>query len=172
MSDAARLRLPDKTFTVATPFATFTCRPLSTAVVEACKADALTRVRALKEEGVLEEIARRFDAVPDLSPDAIAAGYEAEFYAKGLGRAVIVGWDLEEPAVPSPAAIDALMEQHPIIAVAFLERYTAALTEAYAEGNGLRLASHGKRAAGRDNATNAAKAAAADGTAPPGSSDP
>lgn len=103
-------------------------RPPTTAILEACHALAVQRVRDLLESmAEVEDAGAIVHGLPDLKTLAGRTGYGRALFAAVLGEAVIVDWDGvgDETGNPVPVGqpwLDALMGRHDM-AEAFVERY-------------------------------------------------
>lgn len=131
---------------------TLIVRPLTTAVYRAAchaaEADALAAARA---EGVIEQAGGRVSDIPDISTRCGFLGLRDQFLLQALARAAVAGWsgvgDVEGGAAAlTPAALDGLIRDYPLLAQRFEALYLADLREEIEEGEGCAAAPSGSLA--------------------------
>ena len=104
------------------------------------------------EGGLIEAAGGSIHDIPDLHQREGMLGLRDQMMLQALARHAIVEWqgvaDEDGATIaPSPAAVDALIRDHPTIAARFDAEYLRELTEMYAEGNGSGVAPTGTSAA-------------------------
>lgn len=141
-------------------------RPLTTAVMAAAEAHAERLIRRLAQDRRDRiEAGLPFDGLPDLDNDDVRMGLARALLARTLGVQGTIAWegvvhppDREggepEPAELCDATVAQLMEI-PVVARAFLARYTAPIDALISEGNASSAAPAGTGAAAPDTAHSA-----------------
>jgi hypothetical protein len=130
-----------------------TVKPVTTWVHRSAQHSAERMVRELAHEaGLIEAAGGSIHDIPDLYQRDGMLGLRDQMMLQALARHAIIEWqgvagEDGQPLPPSPAAVDALMRDHPAIAARFEVEYLRELNAMYAEGNGSGAAATGTSAA-------------------------
>lgn len=154
-----------------------TVKPLTFALYRAAMHSAERQARDVAfETGLIEAAGGSIADIPSPHDAEGMRGLRDQFLLQALARHAITAWEGigdedGAPAAVTPAAIDALIRDHPLLAERFEVEYLREITAVLAEGNASGAAPTGTSAAapttadGAGNSTSPAPAAKADAPA-------